>query len=244
VIEFAIIKYMSQTYNVYCDESCYLENDAQKAMVLGGVWCPLDKVKTISNRIREIKIKHNLNKKFEIKWTKVSKAKVDFYLDIVDYFFDTDDLHFRGLVIPDKSILKHQDFVQTHDEWYYKMYFTLLKVIFNPADKYRIYLDIKDTKGTAKIRELQKILCNSLYDFNAEIVEGMQLIRSHESEILQICDLLDGAISYLHRGLSNNQAKNKIIERLQQRSGYQLEKSTLYKEEKLNLLVWKPSSDL
>jgi hypothetical protein len=124
------------------------------------------------------------------------------------------------------------------------MYFTLLKVVFNPTDKYRIYLDIKDTKGTAKIRELKKILRNSLYDFNAEIVEGMQLIRSHESEILQICDLLDGAISYLHRNLSDNQAKNKIIERLQQRSHYQLKKSTLYKEEKINLLVWRPSSDL
>lgn len=26
---------MNQTYNVYCDESCHLENDGQKAMVLG-----------------------------------------------------------------------------------------------------------------------------------------------------------------------------------------------------------------
>ena len=34
---------MSDTFNVYCDESCHLENDHQKAMVLGAVWCPLDK---------------------------------------------------------------------------------------------------------------------------------------------------------------------------------------------------------
>jgi len=232
---------MSQIYNIYCDESCHLENDAQKAMVLGGIWCASDKVKTISGRIREIKIKHNLNQKFEIKWTKASKTKKDFYLDIVDYFFDTDDLHFRCLVIPNKSILNHKDFKQTHDEWYYKMYFTLLKVIFNPGDKYRIYLDIKDTNGSQKIKELQKILCNNLYDFDAEIVERMQLIRSHESEILQVCDLLNGAMGYLHRNLSENEAKVEIVKRMQQRSGYQLKKSTLYKEEKLNLLVWKPS---
>jgi hypothetical protein len=34
---------MSQVLNVYCDESCHLENDHQTAMVLGAVWCPFEK---------------------------------------------------------------------------------------------------------------------------------------------------------------------------------------------------------
>lgn len=25
-------------YNIYCDESCHLENDRQPIMVLGGMW--------------------------------------------------------------------------------------------------------------------------------------------------------------------------------------------------------------
>ena len=33
---------MGDTYNIYCDESCHLRNDGQKAMVLGALWCPLD----------------------------------------------------------------------------------------------------------------------------------------------------------------------------------------------------------
>ena len=70
---------MSIQYNVYCDESCHLENDKQKAMVLGLVWCDKTKRKEISNRINEIKQKHNLPKTFEIKWTKISPSKVDFY---------------------------------------------------------------------------------------------------------------------------------------------------------------------
>ncbi len=41
---------MSQVFNVYCDESCHLENDRQKAMVLGAVWCPLDKTREMSIR--------------------------------------------------------------------------------------------------------------------------------------------------------------------------------------------------
>lgn len=39
---------MSDTFNVYCDESCHLENDHQKAMVLGAVWCPLEKSREIA----------------------------------------------------------------------------------------------------------------------------------------------------------------------------------------------------
>ena len=46
---------MSTTYNVYCDESCHLENDRQKAMVLGALWCPMEKVREIADNIRGIK---------------------------------------------------------------------------------------------------------------------------------------------------------------------------------------------
>ena len=34
---------MTEIYNVYYDESCHLEHDRQKAMVLGAVWCPLER---------------------------------------------------------------------------------------------------------------------------------------------------------------------------------------------------------
>ncbi len=34
---------MGDIFNVYCDESCHLENDHRKVMVLGAVWCPFDK---------------------------------------------------------------------------------------------------------------------------------------------------------------------------------------------------------
>lgn len=36
---------MSETFNVYCDESCHLDHDHQKAMVPGAVWCPLDETR-------------------------------------------------------------------------------------------------------------------------------------------------------------------------------------------------------
>jgi len=229
---------MTIEYNVYCDESCHLENDGQKAMVLGAVWCPKDKRLEIAERIREIKQKHGLGRDFEIKWTKVSPSKLAFYQDIVDYFFDDDDLHFRGLVVPDKSVLDHERHQQDHDEWYYKMYFTMLKTIFDPESRYYVYIDIKDTLGHEKVEKLQDILCTNAYDFSRKMIADVKRVQSHEVEHLQIADLLIGALSYLHRELSGNSAKEALIARIRQRSGYRLTCNTMIRELKFNLLIW------
>jgi hypothetical protein len=230
---------MADIFNIYCDESCHLENDAQRAMVLGAIWCPWDKTREIAVRLREIKQKHGIPRSFEVKWTKVSAAKKEFYLDLVDYFFDDDDVRFRCLVVPDKSLLRHSAFSgQTHDAWYYKMYFDMLKVIFNPNAQYRIYLDIKDTCGSRKAAKLHEVLCHSMYDFSQMVIKSLQLVRSHEIEQIQLADLLIGAVSYLNRGLSGNSGKMALIDRIQQRSRYSLNKTTLLREEKMNIFVW------
>ncbi|HEY1349410.1 MAG TPA: DUF3800 domain-containing protein [Ktedonobacteraceae bacterium] len=229
---------MGITYNVYCDESCHLQNDHQQAMVLGAVWCALEKTREVATRLREIKSRHGFHPAFEIKWTKVSPAKFLFYKDIIDYFFDNDDLHFRALVIPDKTKLRHNDFSQDHDTWYYKMYFDLLKALLSPSCQYRIYLDIKDTKSINKVKSLHEILCNSMYDFRHEIITRIQTTRSHEVEQLQLADLLIGAISYVNRNLHENKAKLDLIERVRVRSQYSLTKTTLLREEKFNLFKW------
>lgn len=229
---------MSQIYNIYCDESCHLENDHMSAMVLGAIWCPLDKTKEINLRVREIKKSHGIKPGFEIKWKKVSPAKKEFYKDLIDYFFIDDALHFRALIVPDKLKLRHEEFGQTHDDWYFKMYFEMLKVIFEPNSRYRIYLDIKDSRSASKIEKLHTVLCNSLYDFSYQIIERVQTVRSHEVEILQLTDLLIGAVSYINRGLSTSETKLELINLIRERSHYCLTKTTLFREEKFNLFRW------
>ncbi|RJP82590.1 MAG: DUF3800 domain-containing protein [Desulfobacteraceae bacterium] len=232
---------MNTTFNIYCDESCHLENDHLQVMVLGAVWCPLDKVREISLRLREIKSKHRRKPTFETKWTKVSPGGKALYLDLLDYFFDDDDLHFRALIVPDKSLLRHTDHDQDHDTWYYKMYFDMLKIILNPESKYRIYLDIKDTRSASKRDKLHAVLCNNILDFNRKIIERVQAVRSEEVEILQLADLLIGAISYCNRGLADNAGKVALVQRMQLRSGLSLTYTTLPLAAKVNLFKWHAS---
>jgi len=226
-------------YNVYCDESCHLENDGINVMVLGAIWCEKEKKADIFKRIREIKTEFGLSEKFEIKWNKVSASKKNFYLRLIDYFFDDDDIHFRALVIPDKSALNHAQFNQTHDDFYYKMYFDLLKVIFAPTNAYNVYIDIKDTRSQRKVEQLTKVLRSNHYDYDKKIIKHVQQVKSHEVELLPLADLLIGAVGYCNRGLQTNSGKTAVIKRIQERSGYTLKNSTLFREDKLNVFIWK-----
>ncbi|HED8819880.1 TPA: DUF3800 domain-containing protein [Klebsiella pneumoniae] len=227
-----------KTFNVFCDESCHLLNDHQEVMVIGATWCPDSITKKIGRDIRAIKVKHGLSQDFEIKWTKVSNSKIDFYLDIVDYFFSNQALRFRAVVVPHKSRLDHDRFNQDHNPFYYKICFYLLKNIIENQNFYRIYLDIKDTLGIEKIEKLRSVLHNAGYDFNRESVQRIQHIRSHEVQQLQLADLFIGALGYLHRGLNSNEGKVQLIERIRSYTNRDLLRSTLPTERKFNVFVW------
>ena len=234
---------MSEIINIYCDESCHLENDHQKAMILGALWCDKEHVTEMHKDILAIKKKHKLKPYVEIKWTKVSDSKYNFYEELINYFFDHEVLRFRGWIVPDKSVLQHGSFQQSHDEWYYKMYFHLLKNIIAENDtKYHIYLDIKDTRSRKRLLKLGEVLANAHYDFNRDIIEKIQHVHSHEIALMQLADLLIGALSYHARGLSGNSAKEKLVKLVQDRSGLSLAQNSLLTATKLNLCVWRANS--
>ena len=224
---------MDYTYNIYCDESCHMMNDEIPIMVLGGVWCHKNEVKEINERIREIKKRHHIS--YEMKWTKISESTKQAYIDLVNYFFDDDDLHFRVLVVDNKNAIDHEAFHQTHDEWYYKEYFEMLQNILDPRHQYNIYLDIKDTKSKTRIDKLREILNNNMWDFSQRTVKKIQVVRSHEIELMQIVDVLIGAMGYHCRQLDRVNAKTEIIDLIKKRSKYQLTKNTLYREQKFNI---------
>jgi len=178
---------MKPTINIYCDESCHLQNDKEPVMVIGAVYCPIEKKEEIFERLYSFKVKHNLipkNKKndkdnrpyYELKWNKVSKSKIEYYKDVINYFFDDDDLQFRVLVVSNKTDIDYEKFNHTHDTFYYKMYFGMLKAILNPENSHHIYIDIKDTKSKEKVHKLEQVLRNDKYDYSKEIIKKVRFV--------------------------------------------------------------------
>lgn len=221
--------------NIYCDESCHLEHDHEKVMVIGGTKCPQQERKKICKEIIDIKNKNGISPFAEIKWNKVSSCNIEYFKQLVDYFFDNEELEFRAVIV-DKEKLRHEEFGQTHDEFYYKMYFHCLSALISPKDENYIYLDKKDTKGTYRIQQLHYFLSKKTHDFDQSKIKRIQCVNSMELPILQLTDLLIGAIGYHNRNMSvGSQAKKELIKHIQKRCGYSLEKSTFLSEHKFNL---------
>ncbi|MEO0026420.1 MAG: DUF3800 domain-containing protein [candidate division WOR-3 bacterium] len=231
---------MAESYNIYCDESCHLEHDRQKVMVLGAVWCREEVGREFTRKFAELAGRHNV--KGELKWNKVSKASLSYYLELVDLFFNTQGLNYRCLVVDDKSKLDHQQFnLGSHDAFYYKMYYYLLRNIIAKDNRYKIYIDIKDTRGRERIQLLREILCRSMCDFEYQLISSIQHVRSHEVRLLQLTDFLTGAVSYHHRRIKGSEAKRAVVARILQHLNTDLLRSTPPWEEKFNLFVFTPT---
>jgi len=230
--------------NVYCDESCHLLHDRQPVMAFGAVSAPQSRVREFSLGLKTLMTKHH--SLGELKWGKVSASKLPFYMDVIEWFFEQPDLHFRALVVRDKAKLKHDQFNEgDHDQFYYKMYYYLLRPFLErqPPVRLKAYLDVKDTRGVFRTHKLTEVLANTFYDFDRKRVEKIQEVRSHESRLVQVADFLLGAVTYDARKLRTNPAKLAVVRRLKDVSGYDFSTSSEPWATKFNLFYWKPRKE-
>jgi hypothetical protein len=192
----------------------------------------------LATRLREIKAAQGLPKTAELKWGKVSPHWLPVYERVVDYLFHDSALSFRA-VVAHKADLNHDAFDQTHDDWYYKMYYLLLAHLLESQHDYRVYLDIKDTRGGPKVRHLQEVLCNGMYDFNEQSLRSIQTVRSHEVQAIQLVDVLIGAVGFANRQIeAPSAAKAALVGQIELRSGKPLSRSTPPRESKFNVFHW------
>jgi hypothetical protein len=225
-------------YNIYCDESCHLQHDGISKMILGCVWLPRSSVRSVSDELIRIRNGHGF--RCEMKWTKISPSKLQMYQDVLQYFWRS-DLSFRCLVVRDKSLLDHDTFnLGSHDSFYYKMFFQVLRSIIEPANHYHIYLDRKDSRSTQRTLFLREVLCSSLRDPQQHVVPRIQNIRSYESVLLQVCDILIGAVGYFNRGLKDSEAKTAVCDSLVRASGQRLDGTTPLGARKFNIFIFDP----
>ncbi len=217
-------------YKIFCDESNHLLNTKSNVMVNGAIHINEDEVEQINRDIKALKLKHNYFN--ELKWTKLLNSRKEFYKDLIDYFFSS-NMRFKATFIPDKKQNVHKVYGKSHDEFYYIVYFYTMRNFINISHEYKIYLDYKDINGGKRV----KVLSNKL-GRNATKCD-IYIIQSQESQILQICDLFIGAISYKNRDdiLKNSEIKNFIISYIELKTKFELI-STPPWEEKFNIFKW------
>lgn len=217
-------------YKIFCDESNHLLNTKSNVMVNGAIHLREDEVEQTNRHIKWLKHKHNYFN--ELKWTKLLNSKKEFYKDLIDYFFDS-NMNFKATFIPNKKQNVHKEYKKSHDEFYYIVYYYTMRNFMSSSDDYKIYLDYKDINGGKRINELKSRLGR-----NAKKCE-IYIIQSQESQILQLCDLFIGAISYKNRDdiEKTSEIKNFIISYIETKLGFPLV-STPPWEEKFNIFKW------
>ncbi len=232
-----------EQFAFYIDESCHLEHDHFPVMCIGYIKVPEEKAEGIKQDIKAIKRKHGIL--HEIKWNTISNTHVDMYKELVDYFFNS-PMEFRCILVKYKDRLDNLSFNNgEHDNFYYKMiYYLLVNPYTNPPmiNNYRVFLDIKDTKGRAKLNKIGEIFSHKFYGKSPFL--SFQHIRSHESQFIQLADLFIGAVTYKARDLHTNEkgspAKKELISYIETKSGYVLDEGTEPGEIKFNIFDHQP----
>ena len=217
-------------YKIFCDESNHLLNTKSNVMVNGAILAHESAVEQINRDIKALKYKHKYYN--ELKWTKLLLSRKEFYKELIDYFFSS-DMKFKATFIPNKKENVHNLYGYNHDEFYYIVYFYTMRNFMNISHDYKIYLDYKDMNGGKRIKKLQEKLGRNSNKCD------IYIIQSQESQMLQLCDLFIGAISYKNRTdiAHDSEIKNFVIEYIESKTGYPIV-STPPWEEKFNIFKW------
>ena len=230
-------------FDFFIDESCHLEHDDCKVMCIGYIKVPKDNVEKEKLTLKEIKRQYGIP--YEIKWNTVSRTKLDMYKRLIDYFF-VSSLEFRCILIKYKDRLDNNAFNDgKHDNFYYKMIYSLLSNQYvNPpqGNNYRVYLDIKDTRGRDKLRKINEVFTNRHYGVSPFVY--FQHIRSNESVFIQLADIFIGAVTYKARKVLGEELtspiKSDLVSYIEKKSGYTINESSEPWEAKFNIFDHQP----
>jgi len=196
-------------FEVYCDESCpevLKDKNANKFLILGSIWLPSDYRVGLKEEIQIIKEKHNYRN--EMKWNKVAPSTVEFYKEILHFFFNSENIRFRSLLVEADKV----DMVKFHNNdgelSFYKFYYQLLHHWILGFNEYSIFVDHKVNKDRNRVHELWKVLKNA--NLFAEIA-NVQALPSNESVGIQLADFLMGIVNGKFNAKVTSAAKLEVI---------------------------------
>ncbi|MCG5514728.1 DUF3800 domain-containing protein [Ectothiorhodospira sp. 9100] len=200
-------------FDVYCDESrpdlLGSQNPQSQFMVIGGLWLPTSKRESFKAEIHQLRERYRIGGEF--KWQKVSPSRVAFYQQLVEWFQGKgDQLRFRCIAVDHSQVdlkLYHED---DQELGFYKFYYQLLHHWILDFNEYSVFVDFKSNRRRDRLHVLRR--CLDYSNLSSE-VHGVQAVRSEESVLIQLADVLSGMAAYrLNNRLREDSAKAQTLE--------------------------------
>lgn len=202
--------------DVYCDEAypdLLSSQDKQaKYMFIGSLWLKSEDRDRYKAAIHELRDQYKIGGEF--KWQKVSPSRLSFYKALLTWFFEQgDDLRFRCIAIDSNQV----DLLKYHENdqelGFYKFYYQVLHHWLHDCNDYRIFCDYKSNRRRDRLHVLKNCLGKS--NLSATVV-NVQAVRSEESVLIQLVDLLVGiASAKLNKKLAKGTAKKDLVDHLE-----------------------------
>ncbi len=218
-------------YEVYCDESCVealFDSKSHNYAVIGGVWIPAEMRGFMKKSLNSIKDRYSLFG--EMKWNKICPSSFEMYKEVINFFFSSPDIRFRSIVV-DASEIDHTSYNQGSGELgFYKFYYELLHNWLVEGNTYNIFLDYKVNGNRHRVNELENILRSGAWG----IVQQAQSLPSDESVLIQLADVLTGAVAAAYNKEIRSESKTEIKSLIDYHIGHPI-RATFPSETKFNV---------
>lgn len=199
-------------FDVYCDESrpdlLSSGNPQAKYMLIGSLWLPSGCREQYKKEIHHLRDNHKIGGEF--KWQKVSPSKINFYKELIGWFFEQkEQLRYRCIVVEHKQVdlkLYHNN---DQELGFYKFYYQLLRHWIFDFNEYYFFVDYKANRNHNVLSDLKRCLG---YSNLSSAVKQVQAVHSRESVLIQLCDVLTGLAAYrLNDAIRPGSAKYELL---------------------------------
>lgn len=224
-------------FEVYCDESrpdlFASKSPPAPFMVIGSLWLPADDRAEFKEAVHRFRDAHRIGGEF--KWQKVSPSRLRFYEELVEWFFSAADrLRFRCIAVEHAKVNLVQYHKSSQELGFYKFYYQLLHHWIMDFNEYAVFCDAKKNRDPARLHVLHRCLDASNL---SSTVSSVQAIRSDESVLIQLVDVLTGmAAASLNGALRPGGSKEKLVRLAEARLGRMI-RHTAKAEQKFNVFV-------
>lgn len=223
-------------YHIYADES---RQQAHPCMLYGLLLVPRgEPEQSLRDRCDQLREQHRWGTG-EFKWEKVSQGKLHVYKEFVDIFFDHAESDFRCLVVDKSKIDYHAYHEGDHETAFYEFYFQAISRSLDAANQYLVFTDSRQNRQANRLTDL-KAKTNYhwlLQGVRENIVRNLEPRVSKTENLLQITDVLLGAVGYDLEERAESPAKVELVKYIEGKIGRDKLRHHWGRDTKFN--IWK-----